>query len=117
MVEGRLVLGPITGAVKKVRYDKQTWNLHSWREDVLETGPLGWAWRGDMAFGLFFIFWPRCAARRILVPRPGIEPAPLALKAWSLNHILLGKSLRQVLATVYVLCLSVVSDSFQPHGL
>ena len=117
MVEGPLVLAPIKGAVKKVRYDKQTWNLHSWREDILETWPLGWAWRVDMAFGLFFIFWPRCAARGILVPRPGIEPAPLALKAWSLNHRLLRKSLRWVFATVCTcsvsqLCLTL----FNPMG-
>ena len=26
------------------------------------------------------------AARRILIPRPGIEPSPPALEAWSLNH-------------------------------
>ena len=30
--------------------------------------------------------WPRRAACGILVPRPGIEPVPPALGAWSLNH-------------------------------
>ena len=34
--------------------------------------------------------WPcflgGCAARRILVPQPGIESRPLALEAWSLNN-------------------------------
>ena len=35
----------------------------------------------------FFFFWPRRhAACGILVPRPGIEPAPPALEAQSLNH-------------------------------
>ena len=34
----------------------------------------------------FFFFWPRRAACGILVPRPGIEPMPPALRAWSLNH-------------------------------
>ena len=34
----------------------------------------------------FFFFWPHHAARGILVPRPGTEPTPLALEAWSLNH-------------------------------
>ena len=32
-----------------------------------------------------FISWPHQLACRILVPRPGIEPAPLALPAQSLN--------------------------------
>ena len=39
--------------------------------------------------GHFFFFWPRHTARRILVPRPGIEhvpPAPPALEVQSLNH-------------------------------
>ena len=31
-------------------------------------------------------FWPCREARGILVPRPGIEPAPPALEARSLNH-------------------------------
>ena len=34
----------------------------------------------------FFFFWPRFVACGILVPRPGIEPAPPALKAQSLNR-------------------------------
>ena len=36
-------------------------------------------------FFLFF-FWPCHTACGILVPRPGIEPASSALKAWSPNH-------------------------------
>ena len=35
---------------------------------------------------VFFFFWPRHAACRILVPQPGIEPVPTALGAQSLNH-------------------------------
>ena len=31
-------------------------------------------------------FWPCCAACRVLVPQLGIEPAALAVKAWSPNH-------------------------------
>ena len=31
-------------------------------------------------------FWPGCKACGILVPRPGIAPAPPAVEAWSLNH-------------------------------
>ena len=38
-----------------------------------------------MFFGRRFL-WPRCMARGILVPQPGIEPAPLAVEVWSLNH-------------------------------
>ena len=34
----------------------------------------------------FFFFWPRCVACGILVPQPGIEPTPLVLEVWSLNH-------------------------------
>ena len=35
---------------------------------------------------LFFIFWPCCAAYRILVPQPGVEPVPCELGVQSLNH-------------------------------
>ena len=34
---------------------------------------------------LSFFFWPRLAACGILVPRPGIEPGPTAVKVWSPN--------------------------------
>ena len=33
-----------------------------------------------------FFFWPHCTAGGILVPRPGIEPVPPAVEAWSPNH-------------------------------
>ena len=35
---------------------------------------------------LLFFFWPYCTACRILVPQPGIEPGPSAVKVWSPNH-------------------------------
>ena len=35
---------------------------------------------------ILFVFWSCRAACGILVPRPGIEPAPPALEAQSLNH-------------------------------
>ena len=35
---------------------------------------------------LLLFFWSRQAAGGILVPRPGIEPAPPAVEAQSLNH-------------------------------
>ena len=35
---------------------------------------------------LFLVFWPHHAACGILVPLPGIEPVPPAVKVWSLNH-------------------------------
>ena len=31
-------------------------------------------------------FWPPLLSCGILVPHPGTEPEPLAVKAWSLNH-------------------------------
>ena len=37
-------------------------------------------------FKIFFIFWLHHAACGILVPRPGIEPGPPAVEAWSPNH-------------------------------
>ena len=43
-----------------------------------------------VANGIIFFFsffsWPCLAACWILVPWPGIKPAPPAVKAWSLNH-------------------------------
>ena len=33
-----------------------------------------------------FLFWPCSVACGILVPRPGIEPGPSAVKAQSPNH-------------------------------
>ena len=36
--------------------------------------------------GPFFFFWPHHTACGTLVPRPGIEPVPPAVEAWSLNH-------------------------------
>ena len=37
-------------------------------------------------FLFHFFFWPCCTACGILVPHPGIEPRPLAVKMWSPNH-------------------------------
>ena len=37
------------------------------------------------------IFWLNCVAYGILVPQPGIEPMPPALKVWSLNHWTAGE--------------------------
>ena len=34
----------------------------------------------------FFSFWPCCMACGILVPQPGIECRPLAMRAWNPNH-------------------------------
>ena len=33
-----------------------------------------------------FFLWPRCVACGILFRRPGIEPVPPAVEAWSPNH-------------------------------
>jgi len=35
---------------------------------------------------MLFIHWPHHVACGLLVPQPGIEPASLALEAWSFNH-------------------------------
>ena len=39
-----------------------------------------------MEFYHYYYYWPLCAAGRILVPWPGIEPEPPALGMLSLNH-------------------------------
>jgi len=39
---------------------------------------------GKISF--FFLFWPHHAACGILVPQPGVEPAPPALEVQSLNY-------------------------------
>ena len=36
-------------------------------------------------YGLIY-FWPHQVACRILIPPPGIQPAPPVFEAWSLNH-------------------------------
>ena len=33
-----------------------------------------------------YLFWPRCTACGILVPQPGIEPRPLAVRVRSPNY-------------------------------
>ena len=40
----------------------------------------------QLNFNSIFFFWPHLVACGILVPPPGIEPAPSAVKAWSPNH-------------------------------
>ena len=40
----------------------------------------------NLSVYLFIYFWPRCAACRILVSQPGMEPVPSAVKARSPNH-------------------------------
>ena len=48
-------------------------------------------------FCLFFCFWPLRVACVVLVPQPGIEPQPLAVKAPSPNHW----TAREVLTSSY----------------
>ena len=55
-------------------------------------------------FIYIFHFWLHCATCRILVPWPGIKPAPLALEAQSLNHWSTSVSFL------------VMSDSLWSHG-
>ena len=40
----------------------------------------------ELAFSLFFFFWPHLMACGILVIQPGIEPHFLAVRAQSPNH-------------------------------
>ena len=40
----------------------------------------------DLFIYVFFFFWLCHTACGILVHRPGIEPVPLAVEAWCLNH-------------------------------
>ena len=54
-----------------------------------------------------FFFWPSCTVCGILVPRPGITPAPPALEAQSLNYW----TAREVpTITVYILYLHLLQD-------
>ena len=39
-----------------------------------------------VVYFVLFCFWPHHVACRVLVPRPGIEPRPLAVKAQRPNH-------------------------------
>lgn len=39
-----------------------------------------------LSFYCYYYFWPCCATCRNLVPRAGIEPGPLVVKALSPNH-------------------------------
>ena len=52
---------------------------------LMTSSSLNYLCKGLMFLFLFF-FLPHCTACRILVPRPGIEPVPSAVEAWSLNH-------------------------------
>ena len=92
----------------------QSWSLgsQSWSKTTYsseETSPWLWLWlhfRGGMGVRrkgwegglvktcttLFFVFfWPHCVACGILVPRPGMEPAALAVEEQSFNHWTTGE--------------------------
>ena len=49
-------------------------------------------WGSNSSFCLFFVFWA-VSCSRVLGPQPGIEPVPLVVKVWSLNH----RTIREVL--------------------
>ena len=49
---------------------------------------------------LFFFLLPRCAGCGILVPWPGIEPVPLEVEMWSLNHWTTRK-VQDILVTLF----------------
>ena len=59
------------------------------QESLVSYGPWGHRFRLDWVTEhtcTLIYLWPHSAARGILVLRPGIEPAPPAVEAWSLNH-------------------------------
>ena len=43
-------------------------------------------WANRLHLKSFFIFWLHCAACRILVLQPGIEPVPPTVEVWNINH-------------------------------
>ena len=45
-----------------------------------------WRWPGSGSLCVCLLFRPCCASCRILAPRPGMEPVPLAGEVRSLNH-------------------------------
>ena len=47
---------------------------------------VAWLLCTPLGIPFFFFFATLCIAYGILVPRPGIEPMPAAVEAWSLNH-------------------------------
>ena len=56
-------------------------------------------------FIVFYIFWLRHAACRILVLQPGIEPVPSAVEAWSRKHWTASEFLAEVtyhLINIYI---------------
>ena len=52
-------------------------------------------------FFFFSTFWPHHLACEILVPRPGIEPIPPAVKVWSLSHWTYREVPKFILGVVY----------------
>ena len=63
--------------------------------------------------GLCYSIWTLSYSMWGLVPWPGIEPGPPALRAPSLSHW----TTRGVPHVAFQFSRSIVSDSFQPHGL
>ena len=68
-------------------------------------------WREQgLYFIVFYIFWLRHAAYGILVLRPGIEPMPSAVEAWSHKHWTASEFLAEVtyhLINIYILMYSI----------
>ena len=65
----------------------------------------------------FFFYRPCLKACRILVPVAGVEPGPLAVKAWSPNHWALGIPLCALLSLVLTFgpfITIIIVDIFSP---
>ena len=85
---------------KTVKCYKNTFNLRTKIVNILNFFKLYYQsreknfktfWMTQLFFILLFyfiilFFWPHRVARGILALRRGIEPVPLAVGAWSLNH-------------------------------
>ena len=65
-------------------------------------------------YSSFFSFWQHCGACETLGPRPGIEPMPPALEAWSLNHWTTREVPPQ--CTLYVWLILLDKTSFISEG-
>ena len=65
--------------VSQKRENKSHFLLFSLQDMIYE-------WELKTFFFFFCFFWLHHPAYEILVPRPGIEPVPSAVKAWSPNY-------------------------------
>lgn len=76
---------------------------------ILKKVPIVWkitfilvqARKKNLRHSSFFLFWPHCMVCGTLVTQPRIEPGPSAMKVWSPNHWIAGKSLDTLINTIW----------------